>query len=244
MSEGIIQSTIQVLRPYFFAMPFMDEKYFTRPPIKFLALTVAGIAHVRKGFLSGLFTAEQLRGDFPDRHEKHGFFVVLKRYVELLIGETVDVRARSIITGQEVDKTLLFLQTVVRAAENPVIPFDEALAQVKGRNAQEQATGGATIDPKQITIERLRGEGEAARAEVAKLRDLIRQKDETIEWLRTNTHAEGSGATTAAEMPGCRNMTKMNAFKFEKADLPGRSRLSGARSVRRFKPTGRGSDDE
>jgi hypothetical protein len=241
MSESIIKSTIEVLRPYFTAMPFMDEKYFSRPPIKFLILTVAGIAQVRKGFLSGLFTPTQLKGDLPDRHEKHSFFVVLKRYVELLIGEPVDVRARAIITGQEVDKTLLFLQMIVRAAENPVIPFGDALKQVKPRMAQSQPVAPAQMALEQFkgetTLEELREENRAALAEVARLRDAIRQKDDVIERLKTTAQTQETATVAVTEIPGCHDITKMNAFKFDKVDLPGRCKLSKERSIRRFKPT-------
>ena len=42
-------------------MPHLDAKYFKRPPIKFLALTVRAL-NVIKGFGKRVFTENQLNG--------------------------------------------------------------------------------------------------------------------------------------------------------------------------------------
>ena len=142
MTESLIASTVEVFKPYGKLMPSLDPKYFKRPPIKFLALTVAAL-YKKTGFGKGLFTEDQLKGNLPEREDKLNFFGQLKKYTEVVLGEKIDVEPREIAAGKEVDKTLVFMQAFARAAESPKVPFDKALAQVKpGASAEAAAPAG------------------------------------------------------------------------------------------------------
>ena len=132
--DQLIESTIAVFKPYEKQMPSLDPKYFKRPPIKFIALTVNALSK-KTGFGKGVFSDDQLKGNLPERDDKLNFFNVLKEYTQILLGQSIDVDSKAIAAGKEVEKTLLFMQSFARAAENPVVPFDEA--------AKRGGSGGA-----------------------------------------------------------------------------------------------------
>ncbi|KAH0794667.1 TRAF3-interacting protein 1 isoform X5 [Histomonas meleagridis] len=132
--ESLIESTIAVFKPYGKLMPSLDPKYFKRPPIKFLALTVNAL-HRKTKFADGLFTDDQFKGTLPERDDKLNFFKQLKEYTQIVLDQPIDVDPKAIASGKEVEKTLLFMQSFARAAENPVVSFDVALAKMKGGSA-------------------------------------------------------------------------------------------------------------
>jgi hypothetical protein len=140
--ESLVASTIAVFKPYEKQMPSLDPKYFHRPPIKFLALTVSAL-NKRTGFAGSLFTDEQLKGNLPERDDKLNFFNDLKKYTEILIGQAIDVDSKQIAAGKDVEKTLVLMQSMVRAAENPILPFDAALSQVRGGAAPAASASAA-----------------------------------------------------------------------------------------------------
>ena len=129
--DQLIESTIAFFKPYGKAMPSLDKKYFSRPPIKFLALTVGTLCK-KTGFAKGVFTDDQLKGTLPEKEDKLNFFNVLKEYTQICLGQMIDIDPKSIAQGYEVEKTLLFLQAMARAAAKPVVPFDEAEARING----------------------------------------------------------------------------------------------------------------
>jgi hypothetical protein len=139
MSEELVDATAALFAPLKAKfIPAFDPKHLKRPPIKFLALVVAGVSK-KTGFAGGLFTDDQLKGNLPERDDKLNFFTDLIAYTEVVLGEKTDVDPKAIAAGKEVDKTLLFLQAILRSAENPRVPFDAALAQVKGDGAPPPA---------------------------------------------------------------------------------------------------------
>ena len=142
--DQLIESTIAVFKPYGKLMPSFEVKYYKRPPLKLLALTV-GALNVSKGFGKGVFTKDQLQGILPEREDKLNFFKKLKEYTQICIGESIDVDCNSITSGKEVEKTLLFMQSMARAAENPVVSFDEAALILKnGPKKEEKSRPGQT----------------------------------------------------------------------------------------------------
>jgi hypothetical protein len=153
----LIASTMEALTPYAEVLPPLTAKYLVRPPIKYLVLVVAGF-HKLNGFASGIFTPEQLSGELPDRQDKLEFFAVLREYVQRITNQTVDVSAKSIITGHEVAKTLVFLQQIVNAVEHPVHRFDS----IRRRGANESGR----------------------RSDVEKLREILEKQKMEIERLR------------------------------------------------------------
>ena len=113
--DQLIESTIAVFKPYGKLMPSLDAKYFKRPPIKFLALTVGALCK-KTGFAKDIFTEDQLKGVLPEREDKLNFFKVLKEYTQICLGQSIDVDSKAITSGKEVEKTLLFMQAFARAA--------------------------------------------------------------------------------------------------------------------------------
>ena len=174
MSEELIASTIETFKPYGKLMPSLDPKYFKRPPIKFLALTVAAL-HKKTGFGKGMFTEDQLKGNLPERDDKLNFFGQLKKYTEVVLGESIDVEPREIAAGKEVDKTLTFMQAFARAAEHPKVPFDKALAQLKPDAAP--AAGGDDEEARKKELERRK----RAELEKRKREEAERKKKEEAE---------------------------------------------------------------
>jgi hypothetical protein len=142
MSDANVEATIALFKPYEKVIPSLDPKYYKRPPVKFLAMTVAGVSK-QTGFAAGVFTDEQLKGNLPERDDKLKFFDDLKKYTEIVSGQPVDVDSTQIAAGKEMDKTLLFMQAFVRAAEKPSVPFDAALARFKGGDAPPAAAAAA-----------------------------------------------------------------------------------------------------
>jgi hypothetical protein len=57
-------------------------------------------------------------------------------YTELLIGGKIDVDSKAIAADKEVDKTLLFMQAILPASENPKIPFVDIFIEEDNRGAQ------------------------------------------------------------------------------------------------------------
>ena len=135
--DSLVESTVEMFKPYAKLMPSMDPKYFHRPPIKFLALTVAAL-NKKNGFAKDVFTADQLKGVLPERDDKLNFFNDLKRYTEVLINKRIDVDPRAIAAGKEVEKTLMLMQAMVKGSENPAAPFEKAFARVRGGSSPKK----------------------------------------------------------------------------------------------------------
>ena len=66
------------------------------------------------------------------------FFIILVEYTQICLGHKIDVDCKSITSGNEVEKTLRFMQEMARAAENPVVSFDEAALILKNSGKKEE----------------------------------------------------------------------------------------------------------
>ena len=135
--DSLVEATVEMFKPYAKLMPSMDPKYFHRPPIKFLALTVAAL-NKKTGFAKDLFTADQMKGVLPERDDKLNFFNDLKRYTEVLVNHRIDVDPRAIAAGKEVEKTLVLMQEMVKGAERPDPPHEKALARCRGSSSPKK----------------------------------------------------------------------------------------------------------
>jgi hypothetical protein len=160
--ESLIASTAAVFKPYEKLIPQYNIKFFSRPPLKFLALCVAAL-NKKTGYATNLFTDEQLQGNLPDRDSKLNFFADLRKYTEVLVGQGIDVDPKQIAAGKDVEKTLVLMQSMVRAAESPVVPFEQALVQVRPEAAGGEAPPAAKAKPPPKPKEAPPAEGEAAK---------------------------------------------------------------------------------
>jgi hypothetical protein len=164
MTDELVEATAALFAPLRAQyIPKLDPRLFKRPPIKFIATIIAGVSK-KTGFASGLFTEDQLRGNLTEREDKLNFFIDLKAYTELLIGEKIDVDPKAIAAGKEVDKTLLFLQAILGASENPKIPFDAPLAQVIAARPPPRTAEADDGAPAPAKPQVKKAEGAAAKA--------------------------------------------------------------------------------
>jgi len=94
--------------------PKMEEKNLTRPPFKFI-LAVYQETVKETGFSQGLFTGDELNGEF-DRNKKIDFLTKLIKVVTSALGEDCPAKANMIIAGKECEATNILLQQLYKCA--------------------------------------------------------------------------------------------------------------------------------
>jgi len=143
MGEEFWQVTAQMFSSLF-EKPKMTEKLLLKPPFKYLFDIVTQTTK-STGFAKGLYSEEELSGDFYDTKEKKIYY--LKKIITLtgaILKEEVEAKPNKIVAGVEPDKTNLFLQAMYRAAVSgeDSTPF---VKKILSKFAQEEAEfrGGA-----------------------------------------------------------------------------------------------------
>merc|ERR1712183_242659 len=90
------------------------KKNLTRPPFKFI-LAVYQETVKETGFSQGLFTGDELNGEF-DRNKKIDFLTKLIKVVTSALGEDCPAKANMIIAGKECEATNILLQQLYKCA--------------------------------------------------------------------------------------------------------------------------------
>ncbi|XP_015593685.1 TRAF3-interacting protein 1 isoform X2 [Cephus cinctus] len=115
----IIKRTQDLLGKYF-KKPPLTEKLLRKPPFRFLHDIISAIIK-ETGFLSGLFTEEELNSDnIKDKEAKLAYLTKLIDVVKLITGTNLTVRASKIIAGHEPTKTNELLHAIGRALDKKV----------------------------------------------------------------------------------------------------------------------------
>jgi len=115
MGEEFWQVTAQMYTSLF-EKPKMTEKLLTKPPFKYLFDIVTQTTK-STGFAKGLYSEEELSGDFYETKEKKIYY--LNKIISLtsaMLKEDLEAKPNKIVAGVEPDKTNLFLQAMYRAA--------------------------------------------------------------------------------------------------------------------------------
>jgi len=141
-----VEDAMKALEPFQELMPSFDPKHFTRPPIKFIALTVAAVNKKTK-FGEGFFTNDQLQGNMATKEEKLEFFKMLKLYTEYVNKKHFAVVPENIAKGAEVEKTLELISAMGRGALDPKMPFDKAAKGAQSKLEKEKAGGDNASSP-------------------------------------------------------------------------------------------------
>lgn len=181
--DDLIDSTIRLLIPYSASIPSLEKKSFQKPTFEFLVSIVQALGKAT-GFANDIFTDDQFQ-----YNNKFDFLRTLIDYTQICLGEVVNANPESICSNTDVEKTLLFMQSLVRAAEHPKTSFDIAAAKFKEKQSTSQKEV-YIINPKDYKLLSYIGEGTSARVKLVTkigettkyaLKELI---DDTPESLR------------------------------------------------------------
>jgi len=124
--------------------PKMEEKNLSRPPFKFI-LAIYQETLKETGFSQGLFSSEELGGEF-DRNKKIDFLTKLIKVVTAALGEDTPAKANMIIAGKECEATNILLQQLYKAATT-VKDSTKYVNQVLGKAEPEPPKEEAKREP-------------------------------------------------------------------------------------------------
>ena len=124
-TRALIESLVSRPRP--------TERVLSRPPFRFIH-DLATAVNAQTGFIEGLLDEDELSsGSFKGAPAKKvSFLKKLLKYVEVFQNSKPEAKVKDIVGGHEVDKTLIFLQQLMRAAQGPKEDFQRIITQVKG----------------------------------------------------------------------------------------------------------------
>ncbi|CAD8122368.1 unnamed protein product [Paramecium sonneborni] len=163
-----------------FHKPKMSQKLLEKPPFKYI-FDIIMETMKQTGYAQGLFSNEELDGNWYDNKDKKMFF--LQKIIELtslVLNEEIVARPIKIVSGQEPQNTNLLLQAIYRAAmsgTNSVYYVEQILAAIgAGPQIFEQAHA-QTI--KQEIID-------SNQSKIIELKEIIFQQQQIIQALKND----------------------------------------------------------
>ncbi|KAM3134153.1 hypothetical protein pb186bvf_013774 [Paramecium bursaria] len=98
-----------------FQKPKMSQKLLEKPPFKYVYDIILETQKVT-GYGKGLYTAEELDGNYDNKEKKLVFLQKIIDLTQLMLKEEIAAKASKLISGLEPENTNLLLQAIYRAA--------------------------------------------------------------------------------------------------------------------------------
>lgn len=116
-------ATQEAFAPLNLSSPQLQEKLLKKPPFRFIHDLITAVNERFQTFASVIPPQLSDSTKIDNKEQKIEFLNVIISHVEKKLGTKIDVNPKKIVSGNEAEKTNIFLQHVARAATAPASPL-------------------------------------------------------------------------------------------------------------------------